>query len=537
MKKVGDKASDKDLSFKLASVWIPLLFLIAALVAFSFHTSFEEWDGVMQYFSGREIVSGYGYNGWPSHFWPPLYPLLVGLLSLVLPGFEAAKTVSLISGVLTLYIAFHFALALSGKTKVAILAQVFLFLNPVFFLSAVQAENHMLDALFFTWTLLLLARIANERRTATNQLVLLGIMSGISALSRYTSYSLVPVIIITILFLDRKKAALLCGAYLAGFIAVSLPWWIYNAKANGSPFHSWQYMNIGSRIFPDRYEWWWKNQENFTGLKSIIVRYPVLYLKNFYRNILLSNVMLLDCAGILTPLVLPAIFDSFISMKTRLWVILSGIFAAYIILVCQAFVFEQVFLSWSIILTILCVMFLYRYLALAGNRYRLIKRYRIDSIFIAILLAGALFITSRRIVTYVSADSYDAGQLTDTVEISRLLREHDPELSTKYLMAAHPARAYYAGSYYLMAPLYYEGTLEGLVRYRDLGDRVKEYAPKYPLFADSSDLSVDYLVYDKALEAFLPQFSFLLEEDPEELPNNFIPVYRSPEVAVYEIVK
>lgn len=53
---------------KYNSLTIPALYFFTILILSYFHTTFEEWDGVMQYFSGKEMFSGGGYHGWTSHF-------------------------------------------------------------------------------------------------------------------------------------------------------------------------------------------------------------------------------------------------------------------------------------------------------------------------------------------------------------------------------------------------------------------------------------------------------------------------------------
>ena len=163
----------KNVVFRYHSTWIPLLFLLVVLFASYFHDTFEEWDGVMQFFAGKEIVTGFGYNGWTSHFWPPLYSLLIGLGALLMPGFQAAKAISIIASVATLLIAYHFAFELSGNKKVGLLTQLFLFLNPLFIVSAMQAENHMIDTLFFVSATFLLLRAINIGNTNFKQFLYL----------------------------------------------------------------------------------------------------------------------------------------------------------------------------------------------------------------------------------------------------------------------------------------------------------------------------------------------------------------------------
>lgn len=383
---MDDYINKKGVLIRSLGVWIPILFLVVVLYLSSFHDTFEEWDGVMQYFAGTEILRGFGYNGWTSHFWPPLYPFLIGLISLLLPGFQAAKIISIIAGTVTMIIAYCLAIELSGSKKVGFLAQVFLFLNPLFLKSTLQAENHMIDTMFFVMAIFFLLRITNMEDTNIRQILSLGIITGLAGLSRYTSYALVPIIVVSIILFLGKRRFSLCATFLIGFVAISLPWWIYNTATNGSPFHTWQYLNIGSHVFPDRFEWWWDAQSDFNGIADIAITYPIPYIKNFVSNVFGSGKILVYNLGILAPFLIPAIFDSFISIKFKKFFILFGQLVVFVSLVSQAFVFNQVFLSWVVIFTVLCIMFLLKYIALSEEKYGFIKEYHLETI-IVILLA------------------------------------------------------------------------------------------------------------------------------------------------------
>lgn len=65
------------------------------------HDVFEEWDGVMHFFSGF-FWSSFSYKGWASNFWPPLQPLIISLGDPLLLG----KLIAVISGVFTLFYAY-----------------------------------------------------------------------------------------------------------------------------------------------------------------------------------------------------------------------------------------------------------------------------------------------------------------------------------------------------------------------------------------------------------------------------------------------
>jgi len=518
-------------------VWIPLLYALLLLPLFFLHDTFEEWDGVIQFFAGREILTGSGYNGWASHFWPPLYPLLVGLGNLFIHGFAAAKLVSAVSSILLLYVAYEIAVELSNEKTTGLLTQLFLCLNPLYVLSSLQAENHMLDSFFFVSGLLFLLKSLKEKNAKT--LLATGLLCGLAGLSRYTSYALVPTsLIVLMLILDLKKAIRLSLVFVLGFALVSLPWWYYNTLANGSPLHTWQYMNIGAAVVPKiegKQEWWWSTQSRFNGILGIVSAMPLAYLRNFARNVISSSKLLLMSAGVLVPFALPAVFASVIKLKRNALVALVGLTSMYIVVVSQAFVFEQVFLSWTVIMTSLSVMFLLDYVDSCEKRYAFLKRCRCIVWVIACLSVAGSILTFYRIVPYIS-DKSDGGQLADSQSVTKALREHDPNIETKFIMAIHPARAYYVGAKYLMIPLYYEGSLDGLVTYEGMSERVKTYAQKYPSTIANSKIRADYVIYDINVKRCLPQFAFLLDPSSKKVPRNFKVVYRSGKVVVYEVV-
>jgi hypothetical protein len=87
-----------DWARQLSPIWIPVTYAITLLIISPLHSVFNEWSGVMQYFSGKEILRGDGYRGWTSHFWPPLFSTVLGLVSKLLPGSTAGKIISIMSG-------------------------------------------------------------------------------------------------------------------------------------------------------------------------------------------------------------------------------------------------------------------------------------------------------------------------------------------------------------------------------------------------------------------------------------------------------
>lgn len=104
-------------------------------------------------------------------------------------------------------------------------------------------------------------------------------------------------------------------------------------------------------------------------------------------------------------------------------------------------------------------------------------------------------------------------------------------------MSAHPSRAYYTNSWWLMAPTFYNGSLEDYVSYKNLDKKILSYAPKYPSNINLNSIKADYLIYDTALKNSVPQYSFLFDKNSDKVPKNFKLIYYNPEVVVYKIIK
>jgi len=526
-------------------LWIPVLYVITLLVVSPLHNRFDEWGGVMQFFAGKEILAGRGYNGWASYFWPPLYSVLIGLGSLVGPGFFVGKLISIVAGTALLYVAYALAIELTGQKRIAVLSQVFLFLTPLYFKESLIAHNHMLDAFLFVSGLWLFLR--SLREPSPGRLLVVGLICGLAGLSRYTSYVLLALPLFLVIVVDLKTAIKLALAFWGGFFLVSLPWWYYNTVTNGLPFYTRQELNICMEVVPGVWGggsnlglWECNLHYNFHSIFEVIAAYPVGYLRNFYQNIIESVVWLVKLPpNILALFVIPAILESFISMKPRFWIILFGELALFIGLASQALVPEYALLPWAPLITIVTITFIFRYFDLGEVRYPILQKYHARTLFLALVIMVSLALLPVSKINYPQADA----ALVDLGEVAQVLKEHDPNIAAKVVMAVDPARAYYAGSKYLATPLEYEGTVDGLVSYRDLSERVKIYAPKYPSTIANSELRADYLIYTRPPEdaflfggqQYLPQFSFLLNPKSEQIPENFKLVYCSDNVAVYEI--
>lgn len=517
---------------------VPLLFGVAALAVASLHDTFEEWDGVAQLLAGRELLAGKGYRGWCSHFWPPLYPLLTGLLSLAMGGFWAAKAVSLTAGVCLLLAVYRFARFLASDTRVALLAQLFVATTPLYFLGTIQAENHMLDTLFFVSALWLLVRALDVGSAAS--FAAAGLVAGLACLCRYTSYTLVPLALVSIAWAYGSRGAAKRGlAFIGAFVCISLPWFYENTVAHGSPFHTWHYLTGGVGIFrSQRYEWWWKTSADYSGMLELVRAHPAAFARNFVSNNVHAGALLIGEMGFVATIAGAGILYALATLARRKTLPLVGGFVLFLLVVSQAYFFDLILLSWVVVLALPSALFISRFPSLIAH-YRAslapgVGR-RLVGAFLVCLVLGNIALTVTRVHTYLAGDDDDEGQLTDIKQISSTLRREDPAIGTKYVMAVHPASAWYLGSRYLQPPAYYEGTVEDWCAFRHLPPKVLHHGFTYPVDITAAEMRADYLIYNRGLAELLPQYSFLFDPDSDEIPDSFTPVYEAPDVVVYRI--
>ncbi|WP_298741166.1 glycosyltransferase family 39 protein [uncultured Chitinophaga sp.] len=519
---------------------IPVLYGICMTIVADKHYGFVEFDGAMHYFAGEDIFRGNGYRGWGSHFWPPLFPLLSGILGRWLDGATAARMISVLSASFLLWIAHRFVYKLSQNHVVACLAQLLIATNFMFVLLSIKAENHMLDTLFYVLAIFLLLQSLEKDSTA--RFFITGLVCGLAGLSRYTSYSLVPAFACTVFcFYPSRLAFRYALVILAGFILVSSPWWAVNYLDNGSPLSTWQYMNVGAGVYSgagSRWWWYWSGIDHVQSIGDIIAQRPGDYLLNFSRNVVKSILYIVAKSQLTGIICIASLFllmyrgyrsRGVLLWRDRLFLPVLVALAVYILLVSQAFVFGEVFLSWIVLVMIYGVYAIYR-LRPATGFFR--KNYRpvMLSVIVLVVVVDVCY-TNWSLNNYMT----DAAGIEENGQIAAAIKAQEGNLEHKVVMTLHPARAYYLRSRYVMLPPYYEGDLNGLITYQGMSFKVRDHAPRFPSTLNVNDLKVDYLIYDRWAATCLPQFSFLLHKNSNRIPASFQLVYLSQAVAVYKI--
>ena len=108
------------------------------------HTLISGWDGANMLFASESISKTGFYDGFPRAFWPPLYMILIVLLSFILQNFFlSGKIISAFSSIIFFLFCFKFF-----KTKLSpfysVLGCTVLFSINVIFSNSVSVETRLL---------------------------------------------------------------------------------------------------------------------------------------------------------------------------------------------------------------------------------------------------------------------------------------------------------------------------------------------------------------------------------------------------------
>jgi hypothetical protein len=516
----------------------PLALLpIALWLAFVAHDLPEEFDGVLQTWAGSAVLEGRGYRGWASHFWPPLYTLLAGALEALWPRVLAVKLVSVVAAAWTVYQAQQIALLVTRSRSAEAFCAFSVACTPVFALGAIQAENHMLEsALLLTACRMVMVPERGDEAAQLRANIALGVVLGLAGLTRYTSYVALPAFVATTLLdFARPRSSRIRSslAIAAGFAAVSAPWWIYNAALNGSPLHTWQYLNIGSRVHPaGKARWLWVDQAHFRSVGEILLAYPERYVLNVATNLATSAKLVSLELGVLVPAGLIGLVLARRIARRSAARVFSLVSFGYVALASQAFVFGSALLPIVVLLATCAALAVFA----LGEKMRSRAWRRAFVAVTAACIALQVARSGLRLRTYTTkGEAYDQGNAEELAAFIRSMRALDDDLGSRVVMAVNPGRAYVLGTRWVVPPREVARTPDDLVRMRGLSEPVLAYAAREPASLDLHDLRVDYLIYDVPLAKHLPELKYLLRPRDKRVPRHFKPVFVSNDAVVYRI--
>lgn len=497
-----------------------LLFIsvISWITAVVFHGTFEEWDGVIQFFAGQHFWETGQYIGWPSHFWPPLQPILLGLGDPIFIG----RVIAVLSGVLVLASVYKLAVLRELQPLDVMIVLTLIASNDAFILSHSLIENHALEAGF---CLAGIAMVETFLKTENrSRLYLAAALFALGGLTRYTAYAFTLGTFLYLAF-RRTPARDLFGFCLV-FGVVSCLWWIPNLIMNGSPLATWQFVNVGRAIHPaGESDWLWLHQENFTGLIEVISAFPREFIANYKQNLLESLVYVIN--GICATLIISFLycigyiavwmFNCRNAKFSRKNIYLWSMAVFYILICCIAFVFQDAL--WPAVILISVAMFTY-----------LVQFQRIRMLLLLLIMVN-VFYTGKAAYTLVTTVSTDGGQLIVPEQIAQKLRA-DPDIAAKTIVSVHPAYAYYAGSNWAPFPTRNIQTLCDVASYNisaEIGTRLA----RRPVDAAPVPITVSYIIAGP----YIHNTEGLLREDTLQAPCplNITHMFSVQDVDVYQV--
>ena len=528
------------------------------------HTIFEEWDGVMQFYSGQTLVQTHHYTGWASHFWPPLQPLL---LSLGHPLF-IGKCVACVSGGISLICLYQIAKILQAKSPLFVV--IALYSLSIFTKNFSVVENHALETALYLSSVTLFLYFM--RYQVAWYLYASAVTVALACLTRYTSYSLFASMVLYLLYhpnLKRKQKILYSIQYTSITLFILSPWLISNSISNGHPFATWQYLNIGSAVYPgSTAEWWWNIQTHYHGITEIIGDYPLEYLINFVGNLIESMIILLaspwggySWSCIISGFILYLIYrtdrqtfkpDLQVHTNSIRFLVFASCF--YILLAANAFVFLEALLPIIFIFMVLFLVSVEK--NLHHNQYSKYMYYFVVLHMCVSAYHGWKYIDNQRTHNqlYAHQTVYQTikkqiikKQINPSTTLSSLPPQvpHTPSLNNplalKYphitILSIHPTHAYELKTQWIMAPLAQMKSLCDVIHYR-VSDKVFHYAPKSNFDLQASQVQIHYLIITKGLAKVWPFISNDLMIDTNDACFEQVhSLYKDQGVHIVEVLK
>jgi 4-amino-4-deoxy-L-arabinose transferase-like glycosyltransferase len=234
---------------RLAILIVVAGFLAVELVLFRIHASPlvpVENDGLLSYLprASGVIFQADAYHGIG-------YSLLIrAVRGLGLNSFSAAKTVSILFG--GLFVVTNWVLwSALGRPREALLAAVIVaFSSTTLMWSSMILSDMMAVSLAFASLAVLL--VPSEPRNRYH--LVAGCLCGLAYLTRYVYVILLGVPLLLFLLPSRPRATPLEGSkplawFFAGFLVVTLPWFVHLTVTQGSPFWNHLHLNVAYQMY------------------------------------------------------------------------------------------------------------------------------------------------------------------------------------------------------------------------------------------------------------------------------------------------
>ena len=282
---------------KLPIIITAIFFFSMLYISFVHHTIWTEQDGIWYYQTGIEFFDGNSHNIQIINAplgGPIIYAALDSLFGM---PFEAAKSLSLISGTVIVLFSYFITKNILG-VKVAVITQIIVAVNPKLHFLSISALNELMSIALIISSFYFLTK--NELRNS--DFVLMGILLGLSFMLRYQAILLILGIVIFLLIRNRKIRynALKSAILILIFLTTASPILVFNYMTYENPMENDTSFYLLALFQFQNPEWRESISEmREEGLISLILEDPYLFAQNYFYNLFSHNPSKLFNFGVL----------------------------------------------------------------------------------------------------------------------------------------------------------------------------------------------------------------------------------------------
>ena len=267
------------------------------------HTLISGWDGANMLFASESISKTGFYDGFPRAFWPPLYMILIVLLSFILQNFFlSGKIISAFSSIIFFLFCFKFF-----KTKLSpfysLLGCTVLFSIKLIFSNSVSVETHLLFCAFLIISLYLF----QIKEKNPYYLYFIGLFISLASLTRNTGliffFSILLIFFMNFIIQKSKIYLRYIKNISIGFFSVYSWYFIYNFIDKGVFFYDYNYLNF-ALFYNQHYK-----IQNYNNIFDVILKNTISsHLSHIFVNLQALMVIFYDIFGILAFLFIYSLF-------------------------------------------------------------------------------------------------------------------------------------------------------------------------------------------------------------------------------------
>jgi len=173
----------------------------------------------------------------------PLFPLMLsGVFAVAGEGLLLPHLLNCFFGALAVVLGYLLCLRLGGDSRTALVAALAMMLYPGLIVYSALLQTESLFILFFLAVFILSSRLLEQHSNMTS--VMLGLVSGLAALTRAVFLGFLPVLLLSILWIGKKRDQRMLRPVLISlltFCIVVLPWTIRNFLVHDTvvPISTW----------------------------------------------------------------------------------------------------------------------------------------------------------------------------------------------------------------------------------------------------------------------------------------------------------